>query len=198
MRYVNVAALLALCVAASAFGADTDSSADGPGGPLAVFDAQGKYVGPLVSFVDQSIAAVITVNGATIVVPISRAVSSSGHLSASSFAWSSTDPFVSYPTADCSGPPIVLSTTITGAGDAAPVRPSLTIRTGSAAITYIAPDTYSSSLPNASQVQVGSSACATFPVITSLSGWMPASTYPLSQNYPEPLTVRIDDRRGRR
>lgn len=198
MRYVNVAALLALCVAASAFGADTDSPADGPGGPLAVFDSQGKYVGPLVSFVDQSIATVIFVNGAIIVVPISRVTSSSGHYSASKFAWTSSSPFINYPTADCSGPPIILSTTYIGTGDAAPARPSVTVRTGTETIAYIAPDTYSSSIQNPSQEQANNGGCAVSPITSSVSGWLPASTYSLSQNYPEPLTVRIDDRRGRR
>jgi hypothetical protein len=198
MRYVDATALLVLCLASSAFGADGGTLTDGPGGPLAVFDAQGKYVGPLVSFEDQPLATMITVNDATVIVPISRASSSSGHLSASSFAWSSSTPFLEYPTADCSGPAIILSTTMTGAGDVAPVRPSITITAGAVSTVYIAPDTYSSTFPNTAQQQVGAPGCIAFPVALPVTGWLPATTYSLNQNHPAPLTIRLDDHRDRR
>ncbi|WP_114811339.1 hypothetical protein [Paraburkholderia kururiensis] len=202
MHYSIVAALCAVCLASSAYGGDAgegNSANPGrdPGGnagaALEVVDAQGHDVGPLVSFTDRTVATVVSVDGAIIVAPLSRA-SAGGHLSASQFEWSSSTAFPNYPSTDCSGPPIVSSTNFVGSGDAAPVRPSLTIRTGSVATAYIAPDTWSTTIAGQSQVESHFGCIATS---TSTSGWLPASTYSLTQNYPEPLTVRFDNRQRR-
>lgn len=199
MRYSTVAALCAVCLASSAYGGEGTSANPGrdpgesQGAALEVFDAQGHDVGPLVSFTERTVATVVSVDGAIIVAPLSRA-SAGGHLSASQFEWSSSTTFPNYPSADCSGPPIVSATNLVGSGDAAPVRPSLTLRTGSVATAYIAPDTWSTTIAGQSQLESNFGCIATS---RSTSGWLPASTYSLTQNYPEPLTVRFDNRQRR-
>ncbi|WP_114811338.1 hypothetical protein [Paraburkholderia kururiensis] len=187
MRTSHAAVLLALCLTPLvAHGDDPTSRAPANNAAvLKVFDAQGRYVGPLVAFDNEPVATVIEVNGAVIVVPLSR-LYTDDQFSSTQYEWASSFfPSTYYPTSDCSGPPFI-------SGDA-PVRPAVTLRSGSVATTYIAADTPSSTLTLHSYGQPGS--CSTLgsspsvpPVITE-EGWTPASTYPLTQNYPEPLTV---------
>ncbi|WP_147329489.1 hypothetical protein [Paraburkholderia sp. DHOC27] len=196
MRYLKAAALLAVCLACSAYGDDAHKPADGPGALLSVFDARGNYVGPVVGFEDRPLATVITVNGVTVVVPITRLVNGV-HLSASKFEWSSSAGLYVYLSTNCSGPPVIFSSTmIIGSGQVVPVRPSLTIRTGSETTLYIAPDTYSTTLVGQSQVETPFG-CFGPPGLT-VTGWLPASTYRLDRQYPEPLTIRMDDRQSSR
>lgn len=194
MRYSKATALLALCLACSAYGGDGRDPADGPGAPLAVFDAHGKYVGPLVGFEDRPIATVITANGAIIVVPISRAPSGT-HLSASKFEWSNSSALQPYASSNCSGSPVIMSSSITGSGETEPVRPSATVRAGTETTAYIAPDAYSTTIAIQSEIE-GPFGCSPFGLTTT--GWLPASTYPVNRNYPEPLTIRMEDHQGRR
>jgi hypothetical protein len=197
MRYLKSAALLALCLVSSAYGDGGRALADGPGALLAVFDAHGNYVGPVVGFEDRPLATVITINGATIMAPISRAPVGT-HLSVSQFEWSSSSTLLLYLSSNCSGPPIIeTSTIIFGSGESVPVRPSLSIRTGLEATAYIAPDTYSTTFSSQSQIETPFGCSGPVPTFT-VTGWLPASTYPLSRNYPEPLTIRMDDRPGSR
>jgi hypothetical protein len=191
MRYLKAAALLALCLACSAYGDDAHAPADGPGALLSIFDAHGKYVGPVVSFEDRTLATAITINGATVIVSITR-VPKGAHLSASQFEWASSAPYSLYLSSDCSGPPVILSSTmIIGSGQSVPVRPSLSIRRGAETTLYIAPDTYSTTLVGQSQIEIPFGCSG--PGLT-VTGWLPAGTYRLDRQYPEPLTVRMDDR----
>lgn len=187
MRTSHAAVLLALCLTPLvAHGDDTTSRAPANNNAqLKVFDAQGRYVGPLVAFDDEPVATVIEVNGAVIVVPLSR-LYTNDQFSSTQYEWASSLFLgADYPTSDCSGLPFI-------SGDA-PVRPSVTLRSGSVVTTYIAPDAPSSTITlnsygtPASCSTRGSSPSVPPPITEE--GWMPASTYPLTQNYPEPLTV---------
>jgi hypothetical protein len=197
MRYLKAAALLVICLASSAYGGNGDAPADGPGALLSVFDAQGRYVGPLVSFEDRGIATVITVNGAIVVVPISRA-SVGVHYSASKFAWGSSGTLVEYPAATCSGPPTISTAAGgVGAGDTAPVRASVTIREGAETKVYVAPDTYSTTIVSQSQASTPLTPSSCSPSLgLSETGWLPETAYSLNGNYPEPLTIRMDEGHG--
>ncbi|MEM5460647.1 hypothetical protein VSR69_38345 [Paraburkholderia phytofirmans] len=192
MRHSHVAVLLALCLTSLAYGGDGRDPDNGQSGNrddqavLRVFDGQGRYVGPLVAFNGARVATVVVANRATIVVPLSRTTNPNDEFSASQYEWGSD--LIStayYPSADCSGPPFIN-------GDS-PVRPSVTLRVGATATVYIAPDTDSSTITVLSYGEPGSCTALGFghdvqPPITA-EGWAPESTYPLTQIYPEPLSV---------
>lgn len=188
MRHAHVAALLMLCLTSLARGGDgQDSGNQDDQRNLKVFDAKGHYVGPLVGYAQDTVATVIVANHATVVVPLSRTTNANDEFSVSQYQWGNeVDSFPSYLSTDCSGPPIIVGAT--------PVRPSLTLRVGAVATVYIAPDSDSSTLtahsygpPGASCFTLGSS--PSVPPVTPGEGWTPESTYPLTQNYPEPLSV---------
>jgi hypothetical protein len=178
MRHSHVAVLLALCLTSLAYGQDQDV--------LKVFDGQGRYVGPLVASGGYQVATVIEANQTTIVVPLSRTTNNSGELSASQYEWGDAlTETLYYPTTDCSGLPFI-------AGPAV-VRPSMIVRAGAVATVYIAPDTESSTVTVQSYGVPGS--CTTLgsnssvPPVEQEEGWAPESTYPITQHYPEPLSV---------
>jgi len=180
MRQYLIAALLALSGTLS-YGDDSSRSREQvEHRVLKVFDSQGKTVGPLVSYSGQD-GVNLTVNGATIFVTIGRVTINNGRqYSASQFEWGSVG-FVTYPTPDCSGNPVIVYYTT-------PVRPAMAVRQGVDVTVYIASDSFSGPVavasarqnPNLSQCQAFS-----YPQV----GWTPEATYDLTGHYPEPLRL---------
>jgi len=116
--------------------------------------------------------------------PIHRAVGADGQVSASRYVWGTTYHYNVYPTADCSGAPWIV-------GDpSGALRPSLVVRQESDVTLYIAPDTWSTRFRPAS-TQSLSFPCEVFGGVFGFTreGWMPESSFSLTQHYPEPLTV---------
>jgi hypothetical protein len=190
MRKLFVFALLTLSVTSVSHGANDspvgggNNNAPGDYHVLQVFDSRGRSVGPVFS-TSLATGVILNVSGANILVPIQRVSNSVGHYSASQYQWSGASP--SFPTTNCSGPPVISDIS-------AALRPVLVVRNGADATAYIAPDGYTSLItllsyaPSEGQcVAFGSS--PTSPPVFSVYGWNPGGTYPLTQNYPEPLTI---------
>jgi hypothetical protein len=171
MRKSLIAALFVLSGTTFAY---ADTTATG----LKVFDAQGNMVGPLVSRQNQD-GVQLTVNGTVIFAGVTRVSTNNGsQFSASQWQWANTG-FVVYPAPNCSGDPVITYAM-------APVRPTMLVRTGADVTAYIAKDAYSTSMAVASMRQTDGQ-CVSF--THPLDGWTPESTYPLTQHYPEPLTI---------
>ena len=181
MRYLLVLALL--LGAASAYAGDSQdqqhgSQGDGRGGPE-VYDAQGKYIGPLVesNFGD---GVYLTINGAVTFVPINR-VSGSTTASATQFQWSGSGPAV-FSSSDCSGPPILSVNSW--------ARPSMAIRRGADVVLYVAGDAGSRPLAAGSE-RMPPNLDVCLPIVVDMPDSFAAqTTYPLTQAYPEPLSIR--------
>ncbi|WP_124800658.1 hypothetical protein [Paraburkholderia phosphatilytica] len=180
MRPTQVAVLLAVCLGLSPLAhAGDDQDPDGSHRDrqhvLKVFDSQGKYVGPLVPIDQITIGAVVHANGTLIVAPISR-ISQNGQVSASQYQWASTlSAIASPPTVDCRGLPIINALIVPGV-----LRPSFSVRSGTVATAYIAGDVYSMPTPPNGQCTGQGS---------PTPSWLAQSTYPLTQNHPEPLSI---------
>lgn len=149
-----------------------------------VFDAQGKFVGPLDDYGDQGVY--LTISGAATFVYIERAIVSGDGgpqtiYSGTEFKWSSTNA-ADYSSSDCSGTPII---TLTGG-----VRPSLAIRRGAEVTLYVAPATNSGPMRVASTQSGPDFHCAPSGVPTTEYGWPTENTYSVTGAYPEPLTIR--------
>ena len=153
---------------------------DGPG-KLRVFDSRGIVVGPLVDapFSSFSSGVLITVNGATVVVPIRRMTDSSGHVSSTQYGWAEGNPW--YPTTDCSGPPAIIDTFSV-------LRPLEVVRRGTDVTAYIASDTYTASADLRSY-SGAKDRCTVYDLLGVGGVWMAGSAYALTQYYLEPLTV---------
>jgi hypothetical protein len=164
-------------------GGGDESDRDRHDGPrkLRVFDSRGIVVGPLVNapFSSFSSGVVITVNGATVVVPIRRMTDSGGHISSSQYAWAEGKPW--YPTTDCSGPPAVIDTF-------AVLRPVEVVRRGTDVTAYIASDTHTASADLRSYSDAKDQ-CTAYDLLGVGGVWMAGSAYALTQYYLEPLTV---------
>ncbi|MGF6299364.1 hypothetical protein OKW43_001818 [Paraburkholderia sp. WC7.3g] len=192
MRKSLVAVLLASGITSLSYGGDGNRS-DGPEAGkqgehrvLKVFDATGKNVGPVVTL-GFFPGVVLHVSGATILVPISRPFDSGGQYPASQYQWGWLASSLGYPTTDCSGPPVVPA-----GGDASDIlRPSIVVREGADATAYVAPDTHTTDVTLRSYVAHGKCAPDTSRPdrLHMVKGWYAESTYSLTQNYPEPLTI---------
>lgn len=189
MRKLFVSALLTLSVTSMSYGAADDipsggGNTDARGGypVLQVFDSRGKSVGPVFS-TDLLTGVILNVSGANVLVPIQRVSNSAGHYSASQYQWAQSSN-VQFVTSNCSPPPMVNT-------NSSALRPVIVIRSGADATAYIAPDT------STSMATVGSYLNGTQCITTGVSGvqafseptWGVGSIYPLTQNYPEPLTI---------
>jgi hypothetical protein len=152
---------------------------------LQVFDSRGKSVGPVFS-IGLSSGAIVNANGVSILVPIQRVSNSAGHFSASQYQWapSSSIETEQFATSNCSPPPLVDDTS--GA-----LRPVIVLRNGADATAYIAPDTYSHFGTLGSYLNGTQCVMTGAPTNPTTSGpvWNVGSTYPLTQNYPEPLSI---------
>lgn len=176
MRNATVAVLLALSSIPLAHADDTARETHTRRAQtLKVFDSQGKYIGPLVAIDQLTVGTVVNANGVLIVAPIHR-VSVNGQTSTSQYEWANTLPATAAPpTLDCRGFPVIGA--LTGPGV---LRPSFTLRSGTEATAYVAPVGYSMPTPpNGQCTGEGSPA----------PSWLAQSTYPLTQNYPEPLAI---------
>ncbi|SAK93554.1 hypothetical protein AWB79_06966 [Caballeronia hypogeia] len=140
-------------------------------GVSVVFDANGKPVGPLVSY-GRNDGVFLTVNGAIVFVPITLVNVNFNPSQSAQFQWLTVDPI-----GNCGGVPAITR-------DSGP-RPSVATRTATEVTLSIAADTNSTPCP-APPGQTSSS--MTFPV---------ESTYALLAHYPEPLTLRIVDNGAR-
>jgi hypothetical protein len=174
MRAFVVSVLLLLQLTAS-FAAET---------PL-VFDAQGKFVGPLDDYGGPGVY--LTVNGAIAFVPIERVIVSGDGgpqtvYSATQFRWSGMN-VADFTSTDCSGTPVITLTT--------GVRPSTTIRLGHDVTLYVAPATNSAPIVIGSVRSGPTFTCAASGTPVTEYGWPTESTFSLTGAYPEPLTVRI-------
>lgn len=174
----------------AAYGDDSHDAARSGHHTWKLLDAKGQVVGALVSihpdaFETQPEGVILDVNGATVYAPVHRAVGADGQVSASRYVWGTTYDFNNvYPTADCSGAPWIV-------GDpSGALRPSLIVRQESEVMLYIAPDTWSTRFRPGSTQSVGSP-CSVFGGVARFTqeGWMPESSFSLTQHYPEPLTV---------
>jgi hypothetical protein len=146
---------------------------------LAVVDAHGRFVGPL-----KSGGVELTVNGAIVFVPIHRASGADGHTLASQYVWGGVSYGNSFRTSDCSGTPFIRGE-LTGT-----LRPATIVRQGGEATLYIAPDSFSSDFaPLVRSERYVEGPCATLTPVDREEGWTPESSFPLTQHYPEPLTV---------
>jgi hypothetical protein len=178
-----VAVLLCLCLISLAHGDDRSDAGHRPDNPtghaqvLSVFDAEGNYVGPVISINQVAIGAVVHANGTIIVAPIGRA-SQNGQLSASQYQWASTlTPIQTPPIVDCRNLPVINALNAPGV-----LRPAYTTRVGNVATAYIAADTYS--IPSPANGQ-----CTSQSTQYPLFVWLTESVYSLTQNHPEPLAI---------
>ncbi|MDR5748796.1 hypothetical protein QCE73_37070 [Caballeronia sp. LZ029] len=183
MRYLLVLALL--CAAVSTYAGDShDQGAGRHGGERQgpkVYDAQGKYVGLLVGSASGD-GVYLTINGAATFVGINR-VSDNTTASATQFQWWGGN-FAAYASSDCSGPAIIQSYDALG-------RPSTAVRVGTDVVLYVAGGADSTTLQARSQ-RVPRNLdvlCASLDVQFDRV-FATEATYPLSQEYPEPLTIR--------
>ncbi|MGA7778068.1 MAG: hypothetical protein WCA85_10225 [Paraburkholderia sp.] len=190
MRKSLVAVLLALGATSLSYGDDSAPFDGGhPGGPydhhvLYAFDSHGKRIGPVLSLgtID---GVILSINGVTTFIPVERVTNSAGQFLASQYEWWSGTYSSIFPSSDCSGPPIIVGDVL------GTLRPSTVIRQGNDATAYIAPDTYSTTITTAMSLY-SSGQClsgSTLPPYITGEGWTPESSYSLTQNYPEPLSI---------
>jgi hypothetical protein len=184
-----VSALFTLSVSSVSYGAADIPAGDGMndaggGDPvLQVFDSRGQSVGPAFS-TGPTTGAIVNANGVNILVPIQRVSNSAGHYSASQYQWAPTQFTPQFASSNCSLPPFVNDIS-------AALRPVIVFRSGADATAYIAPDTYTQSAALGSYLN--GTQCVMAPAPTSpldlVPIWNVGSIYPLTQNYPEPLTI---------
>jgi hypothetical protein len=209
MRRAFVAALFTCAVAAS-YGDDAlrgrDPFHDTRARHLQVFDAQGHRVGRLTSL-GGSDGVLLDSDGVPIFAAIERRSDSNG-TSATDFQWSAPS-VLSYPTANCSGAPVVRYDSDIYRQQAA--RPSMAVRTGTDVTVYIAAEGYSVAMRNVSAfsavhgcedlVSAPRSTCSdgcvwppsqAYVLPYASQAWPVAGTYELTRRFPEPL--RIGDR----
>ncbi|WP_244817875.1 hypothetical protein [Caballeronia sp. Lep1P3] len=150
---------------------------------LRVFDANGKVVGAF-RYSGGGAGVFVTVNGASVFLPVvRRQVSGTGDqtvYSASQFSWGLY--FINqYFSADCSGAPLIVS-------NAGP-RPSSVLRTGSEVTVYVAPASNSQFLSVSSYLLGSAGQCQRYATPLTQAGWPVESSYVITQDHPEPLTV---------
>jgi hypothetical protein len=145
---------------------------------LKVFDGQGHVVGPLVSY--GPLGTILNVNGIPIFAPIQHASTKiTTQYSASQFQWAGA--FSAYLSTDCSGFPIITPSS----ASSSQVRPAQFVRQGADVTAYIAGDTYSAQTSFKSYRS--GSACVVG--TETLEAWTAETSYPVTQHYPEPLTI---------
>jgi hypothetical protein len=146
-----------------------------------LFDAQGKVVGPIETFRSEP-GVYLTINGALTFVAVRRqATADYSQYSASQFQWADTA-FIPYTGPNCSGSPIIVY--YDGP------RPSMAVRQGADVVVYVAADAWSAPAAAASVRQSPNSSECTPYGSTIPSAFTPESTYPITQFFPEPLTIR--------
>lgn len=163
---------------------DADGNGHGQGHDehrvLKLFDGQGRAIAPLVAF--QSPGVVLDVNGTLVFAPIQRAKAGAVNLHAATrYEWQAD--FGAFVTPDCSGASAIV------AGNNTALRPVQLVRKGTDVTMYIAADTNSTQTTFASFQFVGGQGlqCGAGP--ETLESWPTESTYPITQHYPEPLTI---------
>ena len=182
MRYLLMLAML--LGAMSAYAGDSQDQGDGRrgddrSGPPKVYDAQGKYVGRLETNSNQD-GVFLTINGAVTFVGIGR-LSVGSQISATQFQWASVG-VISYPSTDCSGPPLLEY--VSGP------RPSMAVRQGADVVLYVAGEANSTTV-HASSTRQNPNINVCSPFSFDLNQvFIPDTPYPLTQMYPEPLTIR--------
>ncbi|SAK82620.1 hypothetical protein AWB75_05276 [Caballeronia catudaia] len=151
---------------------------------LKVFDANGELVGRLASYHGAD-GVYLAINGAIVFAAVTWLRIDPNDADSSRFQWSTFGPF-SYPTADCSGSPIIPP----GNGP----RPSIAMRSGADVTLLIAGDTVSSG------VRIVAVSDGTHCTPPPFIGHVPPSTapvpaftaetnYALTAHHPEPLTI---------
>ncbi|RFU48867.1 hypothetical protein [Paraburkholderia sp. DHOC27] len=165
-----------------------------------VYDAQGKFVGPLASASGVS-GVFLTVNGALTFVPIIHSAKNfalgrlEAERSASQYQWSDAES-EAFASADCAGNPVITQTGETE--DNSVGRPSMLIRNGTDVTLYVAADTYSSlNIVNSARdlLQGTPGSCVgESPANFIDPAWPVESVYPITQHYPEPLRVGFGER----
>lgn len=174
MRYLLAMAWLFGAVLAYA----GDSQGRGSGQMPKVYDAQGKYVGQLSNIGD---GVYLTINGAVTFVAITR-VDNGIDASATQFQWGSAKT-IYYASSDCSGPAIIPA----GNGP----RPSVAGRVGADVVLYVAGTANSTTLHAGSMRQApDANACFSDQNSNINQAFATETTYPLTQEHPEPLTIQ--------
>jgi hypothetical protein len=197
MRYLLMVAMFV--GAAWAYAGDREEqhngrSGEGRGGPPKVYDAQGKYVGQLETNSGTD-GVFLTLNGVVTFAGIARlsVTTPAGiilSVSATQFQWASKNS-INYQSADCSGAPF-MDWLVQLAPYALGPRPSVAVRLGTDVVLYVAGEADSTTISARSYRQSpNSSACQTLsvPIEHDLS-FLSERSYPLTQMYPEPLTIR--------
>ena len=189
MRRLFVVAML--LAAASAYAGDQQDQpngrpGEGRGGPPGVYDAQGKFVGQLETNSGGD-GVFLTINGALTFVAIER-VPVGTQLSATQFEWASAR-YIYYPSTDCSGLP-VLENVPPQAYMYGP-RPSEALRLGTDVVLYVASGANSITVQAWSAREPPNLTCIPYSAAqVQQQVFVPDTTYPLTQTYPEPLSVR--------
>lgn len=174
--------LVSLFVAIPAYAGDSRDQSSGTHGHERqmpkVYDAQGKYVGHLSNLGN---GVYLTIDGAVAFVSIER-VRDSATSSATQFRWASAN-IVYYASSDCSGPPII------DASNGA--RPATAVRVGADVVLYVAGDADSTTLHAGSKRQAPNlNVCGQITQNGDIKkAFSSESTFPLTQEYPEPLTI---------
>ncbi|SAK75868.1 hypothetical protein AWB79_04521 [Caballeronia hypogeia] len=150
---------------------------------LQVFDANGKAVGAFV-YAGGNSGVFITVNGAAVFVPVTRRqVSGTGNqisYSATEFTWGWY--FINqFSSADCSGSPLITD----GTGP----RPSFALRSGSNVTVFAAPASNSQFLSVSSYIIGTNGQCQRYATPVTASGWPIESSYVITDDHPEPLSI---------
>ncbi|MDR5759315.1 hypothetical protein [Caballeronia sp. LZ035] len=179
MRSITLPALL--LVSATAAHAQVATSASNPAGQtnvLKVFDAQGKPVGPVESY-ERAQGVYMNFGRTPVFMPLRHKKVSATQYSESQFEWAD-DTAATFPSADCSGAPLIMM--------GSSPRPVDLVRTGADVTAYIAGPGYGSPLTANSYISYDGSCVTASRSVPSY--WTPQTSFSLTQRYPEPLTVR--------
>ncbi|KMQ79949.1 hypothetical protein BPMI_03710c [Candidatus Burkholderia pumila] len=146
-------------------------------GVLKVFDAQGKPIGPVESY-ERTQSVYLKFGQATVFIPLRHKKVSASQLSESQFEWAN-DTGATFSSSDCSGAPLIMI--------GSSPRPVEVVRTGADMTAYIAGPGYGSPLTTNSYISYDGSCLTGSRSVASY--WTPQTSFPLTQHYPELLTV---------
>ncbi|SAK90165.1 hypothetical protein AWB81_04796 [Caballeronia arationis] len=147
-----------------------------------VYDAQGKAVGPLEYFAGVN-GVYIAIDGEPVFVIVDHKRVGSLQYSASEYQWVA-EGSPGYASTDCSGGVLV--------PNSGSPTPAIAVRDGVDVTVYTAVKGYSGNVHVWSLRQTdrsGVSSCSALRFDLGTLYWAAKSTYPLTQNYPEPLRI---------
>ncbi|WP_156923670.1 hypothetical protein [Burkholderia sp. WSM2232] len=144
-----------------------------------VFDARGKFVGPLEGS-SSGDGVYLDVNGAVVFAAITRQTNGA-QASATQWQWASSA-FIPYASTDCSGPPLIAYYYA--------VQPAIAVRQGADVELYVSSGGYST-IVHASSARQNPTLSQCSPYSYDIPAFIVnPNAYSLTQHYPEPLTIR--------